>query len=89
MNDELRAKLNKIFSDDIQGGCTNDMESILDRAIEDGELDADEVRANEMAIAYFFDDHWFTCVGCGWTMPIDCLSDGDHVDLICSDCGDE
>lgn len=86
MNEELSNRLYKLFSDEIQGGCTNDMVGMIDIWIEDGEITEDEARDNEMAIANLFDTHWFTCNNCGWTMPINEMADND--DWVCTDCAE-
>lgn len=87
MTNEEQIKLHDIFYSAIQGGSTDWMESILERAVEDGELTEDFVHDNELAIAYYFDDHWFTCVVCGWTMPIsDMGEDTEGGELQCEDC---
>lgn len=42
---------------------------------------------NEMQIALMFDNHFFTCHSCGWTMPIDCMGeDSEFGEFQCTDC---
>lgn len=85
MNEELRERLDKLFYSEIQGGTSDDMYNIIDRAIEDGTISDDEWQNNEMGICMFFDNSWFTCEGCGWTMPISEMS--EYGDWQCSSCG--
>lgn len=86
MDNELRAKIWDLFNQEIQGGCCNDMVSILEGFVEDGGLTEDECWKNEVAIASLFDDNWFTCEGCGWTMP---MADKGDDSWYCGDCADE
>ena len=87
MTDELFARVSKLFHDEIQGGCSNDMWGMMDRFIEDGYLTQEEWQLNEVAICSMFDDSWFTCEGCGWTMPVAEMN--MDADWHCEDCAGE
>jgi len=89
MNDDLMKRIDTIFAR-IEGGSAVDMYSLLDDAIYDGEITQEEYLKNEMAIANYFDTHYFTCSGCGWTLPIsEQGEDSDSGELACNDCGEE
>lgn len=88
MNEDLRNRMQAIF-DRIEGGSTTDMYGLIDEAIEAEEITQEEYQDNEFAICAFFDSHWFTCVVCGWTLPMDMLTVNDTVELTCIECSPE
>ncbi len=71
---------------EIQGGVCKDSMQIFDEWIDDGFMTADEFRMNELEICYIFDDGFFTCALCGWTMPNDMTCIADVEEATCSDC---
>lgn len=81
---EQHQKIYDLFAAEIQGGTADYMESILDKFIEEGDLDEELVRANEAEIARLFDDNWFTCNSCNWTLPIAEMANNDNWE--CNDC---
>ena len=85
MNDDLSRRVTAIF-ERIEGGSTEDMESLLERAIEEGDITQEEYNCNEMAIAYLFDARWFYCAGCGWTQPVDQMGEDRDGELMCDEC---
>ena len=91
MNDTEHQKIWNIFNDEIEGGCSSYMEAILEKAVENGYLDEDFWRDNEMAICVLFDNSWFTCEACGWTLPIGDMQDGesDSGAWVCQSCFDD
>lgn len=54
-----------------------------------GFCSADFFGDNETEIAYMFDDYFFSCNFCGWTMPNDCMGEDLHGELRCTDCENE
>lgn len=84
MIEEEFQKVHNLFAQAIQGGCSENMTNILDAAIDEGDLSEDFCRKYEMEICNIFDDGWFTCNQCSWTMPISEMADND--DWICTDC---
>jgi len=85
MNDDLSRRVTTIF-ERIEGGSTEDWQSLIDQAIEDGNITQDEFDDNEMAIANLFDSRWFYCAGCGWTFPTDHMGEDRDGELMCEDC---
>ena len=71
---------------EIQGGVCKDSMQIFDEWIEDGFMTADEFRMNELEICSIFDDGFFTCAQCSWTMPNSMTCSGDVDEATCSDC---
>lgn len=89
MSDDLMKRIDTIFAR-IEGGSAVDMYQLIDQAIDEGEITQEEYLKNEMAIANYFDTHYFTCSGCGWTMPISDMGEDSEVgDLVCTDCEEE
>ena len=87
MNDDLRARVTAIF-ERIEGGSSADMWSMIDDAIENGEIDREDWLANEYEICALFDAYWFTCEGCAWTLPLS-NQDADYGNWHCRDCVSE
>lgn len=85
MNDELRAKFMKIF-ERIEGGSTEDMMTLIDVAIDDEEISADDYYLNDSEVCAMFDTYWFTCTQCSWTMPMSEMADDDE--WRCKDCAE-
>jgi len=85
MNDDLRTRLWAIFGR-VEGGSTEDMWTMLDNAIDDGIITQEEFDENEKSIAHFFDDHWFNCASCGWTMPVEEMGEDLNGELACHEC---
>lgn len=75
------------FALEVQGATCEDIMSILDRWIEDGEVDGDWFRDNEMEILRAIDTEFFTCNGCDWTMPIS--EQDERGEWHCRQCCDE
>lgn len=71
----------------VDGGSCTDFMQMIDEAIDDGEITQELFDDNEMEIAGIFDNGWFTCNQCGWTMPIGDMADND--DWQCQQCADE
>ena len=65
------------------------MYSLIDEAIQNGEITREEYDDNELEIAYLFDNFWFTCSVCGWTMPIGDMGEDVDGDMACASCSDE
>lgn len=87
MNDERLFEILERFGAIVQGGVSEDIFSIVDRMIENDELQEDEFHNNEMTILGAIDNRWFTCTRCDWTMPISDMADND--DWECTDCADD
>jgi hypothetical protein len=86
--EEMRNKWYDLFSREIQGGSSNDMWTMVEVWIDDGVITTEEYHDHEGAICALFDANWFTCEGCGWTLPIEEMAesgDGWH----CEDCDKE
>lgn len=71
---------------EVQGAVCKDPMQIFDEFIEEGFMTADEFRMNEMEICGIFDEGFFMCEGCGWTMPNSMTCLGDVDEATCSDC---
>lgn len=85
MNDQFRTKMYNLFYDNIQGGVCEDMLGMIDRWIEEGEITQEDWDLNELAICNLFDENWFMCDGCGWTLPIE----EECGDWRCNDCQED
>lgn len=88
LTDARRFFYQELFSGEIEGGVCKDMSQIIDELTEEDNVLDKEFRDNEMEICGIFDDGWFTCCGCGWTMPISEVSDRED-DLECVQCSEE
>ena len=51
---------------------------------EQGIMSAEEYNFHEEALCLFFDNRWFQCAQCGWTLPIESMADNDNWE--CEDC---
>lgn len=87
LTDERRLEISIKFASEIEGGVTKDFMQIIDEWVEDGFISQEEYDLNEMAIAGIFDDGFFTCNGCGWTMPV-CEMSSDS-DWECNECAED
>ena len=69
-------------------GTSEDIHSSIDYMIEDGEIDRDFYKANELDILSIIDSLMFSCSNCGWNYPISEVSynQSTMADLVCEDC---
>ncbi len=94
ITDERREEIRQAFASEIDGGVSKCWTSIIDEWIEafdEGSnwqfsMSSDEFNKNEMEIACIFDDGWFTCASCGWTMPLDCMGEDLNDEFRCEQC---
>jgi len=85
----FRTYIHSLFSDEIQGGASQDMYGMLDKWIDDGEVTEEEAIHHEMLICNVFDADWFTCTRCSWTLPMSDMADDEEMDeWYCHDCKD-
>ena len=89
MTTDMRQKFWTLFNDEIQGGVSSDMWSMIDVWIDEGVITQEEWNDNEMSICILFDDHWFTCARCGWTMPVSDMGEDEDGEMVCGDCNAE
>ena len=89
MPDDLRNRMFKLFEQEVEGGVAKDMMQMVDEFIDYEGITQEEWDDNEYAICVLFDNHWFNCVGCGWTMPNECQTEAETSELMCSDCHSE
>ena len=65
----------------IDGGCTKGWYEIFEELLEEGR----DVREDDFTNV--FDDHYFECNACGWTLPIGDMADNDEWE--CESCADD
>lgn len=72
-------------------GTPEDIMMAVDIIIEEGEIDQNFFRVNEMEILGIVDSNMFNCAICGWNYEISevSLNASNMADLICNNCGDE
>lgn len=71
-------------------GTCEDIIAGIDTMIEEGEIDREYFRANELDILGIVDSLMFNCAVCGWTVDtsdfsMECNMSGP----VCVDCGDD
>lgn len=93
LTEERRNEIYNELTTEIQGGTVEDFFNIVDKWIDEfdsnGEyfkMSQEEWVQNEREICAIFDDNWFTCESCGWTMP---NSEMSGTSDSCGDCEDE
>lgn len=67
----------------IQGG-TIEYPMDADWIEEQGVMSAEEYDFYERELCILFDNHYFQCNSCGWTLPIEDMADNDNWE--CTDC---
>ena len=72
-------------------GTCDDIFSAIDYMIEEGEIDREFYKANELDILSIIDSLMFTCANCGWNCEISEVNYDQSTmsDLVCNDCYDE
>lgn len=75
------------FTGQIQGGTTDGFMNLMDKLIDEGGITQKYFDVHELEIAEIFDDGFFTCAVCDWTVPMDCVSTCED-ELICDGCYD-
>ena len=83
--DIVREEFSKFLENHIQGGTT---EYPMDEYyLEDqGVMTTEEYNKYEFELCAYFDDRYFECKECGWTLPISDMADNDNWE--CMDCAD-
>lgn len=96
LTQERRREIHDAFANEIQGGVSKDWMQIIDEWIEafdEGSeyftMSQEEFQNNEIEIATLFDDWFFSCNSCGWTMPIDDMGEDNNGEFRCTDCEKE
>lgn len=88
MTEEERTKIVQFFEETIDGGVCQGDWTIIESLVEEEIVTSEFLKANEADICLAFDERWFTCNQCGWTMPICSMSYDSH-DNVCEDCYEE
>ena len=68
------------LQDQIDGGCTKGWYQMLEELLEEDE------DVSEDTFTTVFDDNYFECNTCGWTLPISDMADNDEWE--CESCAD-
>lgn len=74
------------FSDEVQGGVCEDVMGLIDRMIDENAISQKDYNKNETAICFLIDSRWFTCAECGWTQPVENMTNDEEHDWTCTDC---
>lgn len=84
---ELEERIMDWFHSSIDGGTAL---FNLEDMIDEGVVTLDEYQDNEMAICHLFDNNYFYCVTCGWTLTTgDMGEDTEGGELQCIQCENE
>lgn len=87
LSDDIRQKIVDWFYLEVQGGTSEDVYGLFDKMIDEGVLEQEFFDAHDGNICTLVDSLWFTCQGCGWTMPIE--EQDERGDWHCKQCMDE
>lgn len=87
MNIELKDEILCIWQKKIDGGCAR---FSLELWMEDAPILADNPQVTEWDLCRLFDDNFFYCTVCGWTLPIDDNGeDTEGGEMQCMQCENE
>ena len=88
LTDKRRQEIANLFCQEVEGGVCKDFMQIVEGFIENEDMTPEEFDDNELEIAYIFDDGWFTCSQCGWTMPVCEMGEDVNAEFVCQSCED-
>ncbi len=86
LTETRRREIHDALSQEIEGGVSKGFDQIIDEWLDEERMTEEEWGLNEVEIAHIFDDGFFECQGCGWTVPVDATG---VKDFYCSDHDDE
>lgn len=86
LTDEQRFNIQDFFAKEVDGGVSKGYYQIFEDMVENDVISQEVFDANEMEICGIFDDGWFTCSVCEWTVPMDAIAHADLNEPTCSDC---
>ena len=78
----MRESIAQLIIDEVAGTPTN-VFFCIDKMLEDGTIDREEYRVNEVAILHEVDCEMFECSCCGWNCWISEMSEEDE---LCNNC---
>lgn len=87
LTDSQRQNIEYWFTREVQGGTSDDVFGLFDKMIDEGVISQELFDKQETEICAMVDASWFTCQGCGWTMPIE--EQDERGEWHCKQCMDE
>ena len=69
LTETRRREIHDALAQEIEGGVSKGFVQIIDEWLDEERMVEEEWNLNEIEIAGIFDDGFFECEGCGWTVP--------------------